>query len=74
MHRTTLVKIPFGDVPRAYRAKKLRKVKLSRGGAEGNQAFVKDMESGDYCQPTCDQRTALAWAVKDMDFKTLAAA
>ena len=30
----------------------LRKVKLSRGGAEGNQAFVKDMEAEDnYVQP-----------------------
>ena len=32
--------------------KNLRKVKLSRGGAEGNQAFVKDMEAEDnYVQP-----------------------
>lgn len=29
-----------------------RKVKLSRGGAEGNQAFVKDMETEEnYVQP-----------------------
>ncbi|CAK9056563.1 Poly [ADP-ribose] polymerase 1 (PARP-1) (ADP-ribosyltransferase diphtheria toxin-like 1) (ARTD1) (DNA ADP-ribosyltransferase PARP1) (NAD(+) ADP-ribosyltransferase 1) (ADPRT 1) (Poly[ADP-ribose] synthase 1) (Protein poly-ADP-ribosyltransferase PARP1) [Durusdinium trenchii] len=60
---------------RAFRAKKLRKVKLSRGGAEGNQAFVKDMEDEDnYNQPRMRLDQAMQWAIRrGMDFKTLAA-